>query len=933
MADEQNKPNGSFEFSGNLSEQLPEMPQADEVNAPIVYQDAAAQNQEAPVMTAQSPSPVYAPTVQSTPLFQTQKPSAFQTFFTKPLGKILLFTVLFLAVGGMIMFSTGSIGLKGSFVDTTPVVFTAATPTPAVEQGKKVTVHITGSNLMDSKIAAAEGLTVSNDKYTDTSIDFDVSASATATVGSASIAIVTGDGKDHTQPITIAAAGDAGGTPADDKPKTVPAVTPGKPVWLTPKTDEKIKHDSLLGYSFTFTPSDPAAGNYEWVLIHAETASEDFINKLTLTSPEFVGGSVASQVTVSPAPFNIKEITYLSADKLKDGDKYVMAIRGKNVDSTGANPAYSPYGTVSFTLTSNNTPPNPPAWTAPAISAELALSDLAKTEFKWTPGTDPDTKLPASNFQFAVVKGEVTDQVEIKNIFTGTEADTNKKYDFAWIVRWTEKETQLAIQKLLGKTDCSVVAGDTSIYVCNSFMITPGDAAKMKAGQKYTAIVQQSDGKDGSTYATLTFSVKTPENCAANEYYITDSKNSGCKKIPSFKGAFVQTGFICGLYKTIIGEPNNSYRLSSDTKTSLQTNLDAGCGQKPVDNICKTKMTYLPAGKTMCEPLKVITDLTLTDDVCAQYTAEKTNASLSPDTATQLGTLLGGQCKPKICPAGKFLDGVSAPDGCKDVLVIPSKLSDFDLNKSCVTMKTIAESSDAIATYKIDQTTLDQIITVSKDPACSAAATLASADVKKEDKSSTQTGTCQVGEYFDTTCKKIPDLTILADQAEITAACTLYTDLLSKKIDGKMDATTTQMVQSDADNVLCNQAPPTLDQVTVEADKVIVDNTVKEDTTTKTETVAVVIPQDTSAADASATPPSLTTAPVTTSTADNTVVVVPEALASNLTAPVQAMLRPTARSLPKKTSETGPEMWIYSIGAIIAVAGSRKTKKSTKHKK
>lgn len=624
-----------------------------------------------------------------------------------------------------------------------------------------------------------------------------------------------------------------------------------------------------------------------------------------------------------------------------------------------------------------NKPPLAPAWNAPAATAELSTADLAKTEFKWTAGVDPDSapsKTP--NYQFAIIKGEITDQSEITKIFTDTAAEANKKYELAWIVRWTEKSALEEMQKLLNLTNCVAdIGGGNVAFICNKFMIPSSTQLLMKEGQKYTAIVQQGDGAIGSPYATTTFSLKKQEDCPTDQYYIKDSKNAGCKKIPNFKGAFAQAGFICGLYKTILTNPDNGYRLSDDTKTTLQANLDTQCSKKPdaVTNTCLTKMTYIPKGKTLCEPLKIITDPLLSKDVCDQYTAEKDNKSLSSDTTKQLITILGVQCKPKVCPTGKFLNGPSVPENCATVITFPTKLSNYDTTKSCNTMKKISESpsATALSTYQIDQPTLDQIKLVAASEGCNPkqlpAAPVTEDKPKDPDtkitdnKTSTDPATCSKGYYLSPPtgpsavpstakdCKKLPDLIMLTSISEIGDACKLYKDLSSGKLDGKLDAATTLQVNDFSQNVLCDQAitstpkPP--------ADPVISVAPVAPSAPVAFESAdsappSLSMPSKKPApsnilSSVSEAPPSLSFTPTPTAPAQTLIEdYIPPVKSSKPATPSKPRYyeplpkpqtanyqpaHPVAGSyVPRSTAKTGPEMWIYPFGLAFATIASRR---------
>lgn len=630
-----------------------------------------------------------------------------------------------------------------------------------------------------------------------------------------------------------------------------------------------------------------------------------------------------------------------------------------------------------------NKPPLAPTWNAPAPTAELSTTDLAKTEFKWTAGLDPDSapsKTP--NYQFAIIKGEITDQSEIGKIFSGTAAEANKKYDLAWIVRWTEKPALEEMQKLINLNNCIAdIGGGNVAFICNKFIIPSNIQSLMKEGQKYTAIVQQGDGEKGSPYAVTTFSLKKQEDCPADQYFITDSKNSGCKKIPNFKGAFAQAGFICGLYKTILTNPDNSYRLNDDTKTNLQASLDTQCSKKPdaVTNTCLTKMTYIPKGKTLCEPLKIITDPLLSKDVCEQYTSEKDNKSLSPDTTKQITTILAGQCKPKICPTGKFLNGPSVPENCAAVMTFPTKLSNYDTTKACNTMKKIAESTLALATYQIDQPTFDQIKLTAASEGCNPKQQPAApvtedkpkdqtADTKITDTKTSDPATCSKGYYLplSTTpavslstakdCKKLPDLIMLTSITDIGDACKLYKDLTSGKLDGKLDAPTTLQVKDFSQNVLCDQAitsTPSAQTAPVQplspaapvafesADSAPPSLSMPSKKPLQTNVLSSV---------ASEAPPSLSFTPTSSAPAQTLIEdYIPPSKPSRPATPSKPRYyeplpkpqttnyqpaHPVAGSyVPRATAKTGPEMWIYSFGLAFATIGSRKWKKKSKNKK
>ncbi|MCX6733615.1 MAG: hypothetical protein NTX63_02270 [Candidatus Peregrinibacteria bacterium] len=1070
MANEQNT-DGAFDLNQNLANQLPEMPQgaAQEttvqqvVGTPVgqiqyassdVVPQAIPQAVRYVAPTAANQASSYAFGANASVSNPNSMVGKLKSFFAKPLGKIMLFTVLFLGVAGLIMYSTSSVGLKGSFIDQTTgaKVFAvgdkvlgnwesnanAWSPATITKVNTDGTYDIhyddgtdktsrTKKQLADMAQHPTEvkigqiivykhptkdewynGLVIGDESGNPTLIQI-VGAAADDTSVNKPIAVdlnsayLTLDGYKEignevftgSAPVSsnnlitlttlpnytgiMASLGVTAGattTAGANKPPLAPA-------WTAPAPNADIALADLAKTEFKWTPGVDAdqgpskTPNYEFAIIKGAVMDQTEMGKVfTSTGDEiskkydFAWVVAWTEKTALDEMQKLIGATNCVADigdgkvdytcnkfvippnvlaQMKEGEKFTAIVQ------QGDGAAGSPYAAITFTIKKPaNKPPLTPAWTAPAPNADIALADLAKTEFKWTPGVDADqgpSKTP--NYQFAIVKGELADQAEITKIFTDTDASANKKYDFVWITRWTEKAAQEEMQKLIGATNCIAdIGGGNTSYICEKFMIPSNVLAQMKEGQKFTAIVQQGDGAVGSPYATTIFSVKKAEDCPVDQYYIKDSKNSGCKKIPNFKGAFTQAGFICGLYKTILGNPDNAYHLSSDTKATLQTNIESQCSKKPdaVTNTCLTKMTYVPEGKALCEPLKIITDPALSQDVCDQYIAEKDNKSLSADTTKQIATIMGVQCKPKICPTGKFLNGSLVPDDCESILSFPTKFSPYNVAKSCETMKAIAVSTDALSTYQIDQSTLDQIKAVATSDGCSPTLPAANDASKTADTTTTTTATtdtktvvtaataCDKGMYLAgtsiaTDCKKLPDLMMLTSISDISSACQLYKDLTSGKIDGKMDAATALQAKDFSVNVLCDQtisptppvstndsAPPSLTfqppvktvvQSQPQNTQANVLGSLPISTTPASSSVTQTAPTPVLSAAASTTPKSY------------------EALPANQTMNYQPALPVAGSYIPRTTAKTGPEMWIYSFGLAFATIGSRKWK----HKK
>jgi|GEM_PF-3065067 hypothetical protein len=738
--------------------------------------------------------------------------------------------------------------------------------------------------------------------------------------------------------------GDENGTPEGDlpadgqtSPETTPLKVPKTPLWRKPAPDTKILSTALTDFVFEWEGEESTS--YEWKILFKNDASmtatdETFENKEGKTLRILA----QSSGPITGTSFKLDPLQISQPDLQKNGI-YLVGVRATRTDATTNQSVNSKYAVATFILEAPNEPPQAPTWVLPDVAKELALEDLEKTEFIWTAGTDPDSgPKTKQNFQFAIIKGELTDQKEIADAFSALDAEVAKKYEFAWLARWTDKKVFDDTQKLTGDTTCIEDMGaSTFIYTCTKFKLPIDIAKQIKGGQKYTVIAQGSDGKSSSPYALLVLTIKKADNCPLNQYYISDSKNGGCKKVPSAVGAFSQAGFICSVYKTIATNPDNSYRLSAETKTALQKNIDADCSKKPDDKkICQAKMTFLPKDKELCEPFKSIVDPALSKDVCDQYGAEKSNPSLSQDTKKQIETNLTTACKPKICPTGKYLNGPSVPENCEPIAEISTIASPFDKSKACEAMKKIAASdSAALETFKMDQLTLDQIKAVAKSEACNpkpkaealapppslsaSPFVMASTEIQKENKTTSSSTECPQGKYLSGTtipidCKAVPDLFTLS-AADIPNACALYRKLNTAALDGKMDTATRQQVKKMSENVLCyeeNKAkssgstpPPSL---TTSATPQI------------SQPTSQTVRQSRTVADSS----------ITTTEYGNPNSVAVEPLTYGQANIIQPRHPVSGSSLPDSTSSTGPELWIYAYGALAAYFGSQTFKKKNK---
>ncbi len=1041
MADEQNITDGSFNLNQDLASQLPAVP-PQTIGIPatdqIIYAPADAPQ---PPTTVQYANPAainqtsYAYSAAASTIDPNSMMGKIKTFFTKPLGKVLLFTALFLSLGAMIMYSTGSVGLKGSFVnEATAPTITSIEPDSVKPGDSDKGIKLNGTNLafltQNIKAITFDDPNITSSGYTDgfvadgTTGHIFLNIKKETTPGTKKITITNSNGDSATfdlkvisdaltPSITSVSPAIVYGTDGYDTPFTINGSNlKDATAFFLKNSDgddlvsfgylDKVASDDtkIVGKLYVGKKATPglkeltvknSAGNTVSSLLEVKqnSSTSPTASSLTATPTTLLPGNTATLTikgtNLKGTTLSGKDMTFIVPEPLMNSDTsltvktYVeptaaAGTRDITITNTGGSYIYP----KAITVVSANKPPLAPIWNAPAPNAELSLADLAKTEFKWTPGVDSDqgpSKTP--NYQFAIIKGEIADQAEILKIFTGAKADINTKYGFAWITKWAEKATQEEIQKLIGGSCIMDINGNSS-YTCEKFVIPATIAATMKEGQKYTAIVQQGDGATGSPYATTVFTMKKAEECPTNQYYIKDSKNSGCKKIPNFQGAFVQAGFICGLYKTILANPDNAYHLNSETKASLQTNISSQCSKKPdaVTNTCLTKMTYVPVGQALCEPLKIITDPALSKDVCDQYVVEKDNKSLSADTVKQIATIMGVQCKPKICPTGKFLNGILVPDDCADVMTFPTKITSYAIGKSCETMKIIAEATDALSIYRIDQPTLDQIKLAAKSEGCNPKFPAAD-DSSKAGKTAIITSTitaCAKGYYLPITpstlleknCKVLPNLELITSIADISDACKLYKDLVSGKIDGKMDAETTLRVQKSANDTLCdNTIMPTPKDTTLESADELAPPTL----TMQLPVNTIVQPQSqpqqqqvqSNALDSlvstanNEAPPSLgypsQQQAVVAAPKQQVAVSTPrqyEALPTNQTVNYQprypvadtrgsasAAGTPAGASLggsyvPRTTAKTGPEMWIYSFGLAFATIGSRRRKNKKK---
>lgn len=358
--------------------------------------------------------------------------------------------------------------------------------------------------------------------------------------------------------------------------------------------------------------------------------------------------------------------------------------------------------------------------------------------------------------------------------------------------------------------------------------------------------------------------------CGDNQYFVadgTDPTKGSCQPVPDYKGAAGQSVFICGLYQTFVDDA--SYKINDATKASLKTAIANKClvsGQVPPQPkaLCDAGQYSKTGDTTKCIAVPSILNLTgdtlkTTCDAIKVINSTPDAFKMDAATKSKIGSDANSTaCNPSapqtLCDTGKYLPtGKSLiPSECTATPSIANLTGDT-LKTTCAQIKSLYDLG--ATKTKMNPQTIDDMLKVFNGDQCKI----------KEDKFATL---CPAGKYPEGSavpgsCKDLPNPNPKT-AGELTSSCKVYSDILSAGKDKNMDTNTVSDVKGKVDGI-CKIS--------------FVNNT------QGGQTAKVTQPKKQ-----------------------------PEVMKTGDIANVTPVHPVAGKSAPKKTSSTGPEMWIYGIG-------------------
>ncbi|MBP7898552.1 hypothetical protein KAZ92_01215 [Candidatus Gracilibacteria bacterium] len=345
------------------------------------------------------------------------------------------------------------------------------------------------------------------------------------------------------------------------------------------------------------------------------------------------------------------------------------------------------------------------------------------------------------------------------------------------------------------------------------------------------------------------------------------------------------------------------------------------CGTKPllinpnqvIDPNCGDNQYYVPDSdptKSGCKNIpSYVGGASQSDLICGLYStilADPVGYKLNDVTKKTLNAGVASQCKngqaqvQSICPTGKF--GAD----CSSVVPSVTGLSVDAAKSTCTHLQNMYNDATAL---KMNSTTMADILQTLNGPTCKPAGTQTNTNTNAAK-------ICPAGQYPVTadvpgSCQSLPNFNLLKNKDEFISACTLYKSILSAGKDAYMDPKTVQDIANAANGIVCGEQ-------FFSGSGNVTGGTVADD-----QTSGGAVTGDGAASDNQV-------AGQTSGQTGNVNGSKFQPMQSQDTGNIVPVHPVAGKNTPHKSASTGPEMWIYSIGAAVSYFSTRKKKTNKK---
>ncbi len=374
--------------------------------------------------------------------------------------------------------------------------------------------------------------------------------------------------------------------------------------------------------------------------------------------------------------------------------------------------------------------------------------------------------------------------------------------------------------------------------------------------------------------------------------------------------------FTCGTNPLFI-DPNQTINPNQTLIQPIDTSMFASIFKVGTSGLCGDNQYYVADSdptKSGCKNIpSYVGGAGQSDLICGLYStilADPVGYKLNEVTKKTLNAGIASQCKngqaqaqnqgQTLCPTGKF-----GPD-CSSTVPSVTGLSGDAAKSVCTHLQNTYNNATAL---KVNATTMADILKTLNGPVCKPTGT----------QTSTNTNTakvCPAGQYPVTTdvpgsCQSLPNFNLLKNKDEFVSACTLYKSILSAGKDAYMDPKTVQDIANAANGIVCSPQ-------FFSGSGSVTGGTVADSQTNG----GVVAGGESTSGNQVAGQTSGQTGKVSGSGF--------QAMQSQDIGNVVPAHPVAGKNTPHKSASTGPEMWIYGIGAAASYFSARRKKTNKK---
>lgn len=370
--------------------------------------------------------------------------------------------------------------------------------------------------------------------------------------------------------------------------------------------------------------------------------------------------------------------------------------------------------------------------------------------------------------------------------------------------------------------------------------------------------------------------------------------------------------FTCGT-KPLLINPNQVIDPNQSFIQPIDKNIFANIFNVGTTGLCGDNQYYVPDSdptKSGCKNIpSYVGGAGQSDLICGLYStilADPVGYKLNDVTKKTLNAGVASQCKngqaqvQSICPTGKF--GAD----CSSVVPSVTGLSVDAAKSTCTHLQNMYNDATAL---KMNSTTMADILQTLNGPTCKPAGTQTNTNTNAAK-------ICPAGQYPVTadvpgSCQSLPNFNLLKNKDEFISACTLYKSILSAGKDAYMDPKTVQDIANAANGIVCGE------QFFSGSGNVTGGTVANDQTSGGAVTGDGAVSGNQVAGQTSGQAGNVNGSKFQPMQSQDTGNIVP--------------VHPVAgKNTPHKSASTGPEMWIYSIGAAVSYFSTRKKKTNKK---